>query len=219
MAVTSRKMNDILKLFIKILIFIHNLSYRYIGIFSQILEKGIHPKHRLMKYHLFFVNNINSGDSVLDIGCGNGYLTYDVSKKAKKVVAVDLDRKNIELAKKKCFRQNITYLVGDGTRLNLEEKFDVVVLSNILEHIEDRSGFLSRIYPFVDKFLIRVPMVNRDWLTYYKKELGCNYFLDPTHKIEYTLETFEKEMAEAGLKVKNFSVQFGEIWAVVTKNG
>jgi len=208
-----------LRLFIKISIHIHNFAYRYIGVFSQILEKGIHPKHRLMKYHLFFVNNINSGDRVLDIGCGNGYLTYDISQKAGKVVAMDLDRKNIELAREKFSGENITYIVGDGTKLNLREKFDVVVLSNILEHIDDRSGFLSRIYPFVDKFLIRVPMVNRDWLTYYKKELGCNYLLDPTHKIEYTLETFGEEMAEVGLKIKSCSVQFGEIWAVVVKNG
>lgn len=208
-----------LKIFIKILIYIHNFCYRYIGILAHILEKGIHPKHRLMKYHLFFVNNIDSGDSVLDIGCGNGYLTYDISEKAEKVVAVDLDRKNIELAKKKFFRQNITYLVGDATKLNLKEKFDVVVLSNILEHIEDRHSFLSRIYTLAEKFLIRVPMLNRDWLTYYKKELGCNYLLDPTHKIEYTLETFKKEIDEAGLKVKSYSIQFGEIWAVVGKDG
>jgi len=208
-----------LKLFIKILIYIHNFCYRYIGILAHILEKGIHPKHRLMKYHLFFVNNIDSGDSVLDIGCGNGYLTYDISEKAEKVVAVDLDRKNIELAKKKFFRQNITYVVADATRLNLEEKFDVIVLSNILEHIEDRYSFLSRIYPLADKFLIRVPMLNRDWLTYYKKELGCNYLLDPTHKIEYTLDTFKREVAGAALKVKSYSIQFGEIWAVVMKNG
>lgn len=219
MAVINPRMKDMLKLSIKTLIYIHNFCYRYIGIFAQKLEKSIHPKHRLMKYHLFFVNNINSGDKVLDIGCGNGYLTYDISQKAKKVVAVDLDRKNIELAKKIFFRQNITYLVGDGTRLNLKEKFDVVVLSNILEHIEDRHSFLSRIYALAEKFLIRVPMVNRDWLTYYKKELGCNYLLDPTHKIEYTLETLEKEMAEVGLKVKSWSIQFGETWAVVTKNG
>ena len=208
-----------LKLFVKILIYIHNFCYRYIGILAHILEKGIHPKHRLMKYHLFFVNNIDSGDSVLDIGCGNGYLTYDISEKAKKVVAVDLDRKNIELARKKFFRQNITYLVGDATKLNLKEKFDVVVLSNILEHIEDRHSFLARIYTLAEKFLIRVPMLNRDWLTYYKKELGCNYLLDPTHKIEYTLETFKKEIDEAGLKVKSYSIQFGEIWAAVEKDG
>ncbi len=207
----------IVRILTKTLIYIHNICYKYIGILACVAEGGIHPKHRLMNYHKFFVDNINSKDTVLDIGCGNGCLTCDISKKAKKVIAVDSNSGNIKLAKKKFFRENIEYLVGNAIKLNFEEKFDVVVLSNVLEHIDDRYTFLSRSFHLADKFLIRVPMINRDWLTYYKRELGCKYFLDFTHKIEYTMENFAKELAEAGLKIKSAAIQFGEIWAVVGK--
>jgi hypothetical protein len=58
-------------------------------------------------------------------------------------------------------------------------------------------------------------MINRDWITLYKKELGLDYRLDKRHYVEYTLESFEGELREAGLKIMDYSVQFGEIWAVV----
>jgi len=67
-------------------------------------------------------------------------------------------------------------------------------LSNILEHIENRVKFLNKIKNLAPKILIRVPMINRDWITLYKKELGVEWRLDKTHYIEYTLESFEKEL-------------------------
>ena len=58
-------------------------------------------------------------------------------------------------------------------------------------------------------------MINRDWLTLYKKEIGANWRLDKTHYVEYTLDSFKKELGQSGLKIKSHSVQFGEIWAIV----
>ncbi|HDP70262.1 MAG TPA: class I SAM-dependent methyltransferase, partial [Actinobacteria bacterium] len=98
-----------------------------------------------MNYHKFFVNNIEEGDTVLDIGCGNGALTFDLAKKAKKVVGIDINEKNIEVAKSKYNSANIEYKVGDATKDLDNKKFDAVVLSNILEHIEDREDFLNKI--------------------------------------------------------------------------
>ena len=59
-------------------------------------------------------------------------------------------------------------------------------------------------------------MINRDWITLYKKELGVEYRLDKTHYIEYTLESFKKELEKAELKIQNYSIQFGEIWTIVS---
>ncbi|MCD6317897.1 methyltransferase domain-containing protein [Candidatus Aerophobetes bacterium] len=123
----------------------------------------------------------------------------------------------MQLAKRKFPKDNIKYIHGDATKLNSNEKFDVIVLSNVLEYIEDRVSFLLKMGQLADKFLIRVPMLNRDWLTYYKKEIGYEYRLDPTHKIEYTMESFKEELSKAGLKIDSASIQFGEIWAVVRK--
>ncbi len=204
------------RLLVRLLMRVHNFCYAAISTLAVEVENGIHPKHRIMDYHRFFTDNIRSQDMVLDIGCGNGYLTSSVAKKARSVVAVDLNQDNIETAKRRFHRDNVSYVCGDATRLEFAGEFDVVVLSNVLEHLDNRAAFLSTLSKRATRFLIRVPLINRDWLTYYKRELGVEYRLDLTHRIEYTQESFEKEVAEAGLVVEASSLQFSEIWAVVT---
>jgi len=86
--------NKIYKILVKFALRLHNFSYKLSSRFAIKAEReGLHPKHCLMDYHKFFVDNINSNDIVLDIGCGNGALTYDIAKKAKKVIGIDLNKK------------------------------------------------------------------------------------------------------------------------------
>ena len=94
-------------------------------------------------------------------------------------------------------------------------KFDVVVLSNILEHLNKRSELLRYIMQSFGpkKILIRVPAFDRDWLVPYKKEFGLDWRLDNTHKVEYTEELFRRELKVAGLKIKELSFRWGEIYA------
>lgn len=203
---------------LKLTLRVHSFTYAFAGYFSQKIEKnGLHPKHRIMNYHKFFVDNIEVNDAVLDIGCGNGALTYDIARKARRVVGIDLNKRNIEIAQSRFARENLEFIYGDALTSLPGENFDVVILSNILEHIERRIEFLETLQKRVPKFLIRVPMLNRSWIDLYKKELGLEYRLSQTHFIEYTLETFTEEMSEAGLRVLNYSIQFGEIWAVVIR--
>ena len=107
------------------------------------------------------------------------------------------------------------YIVGDATKDLDMEKFDVIVLSNVLEHIENRISFMKSLKDLASKYLLRVPMFDRDWIPLYKKELGIEWRLDLTHYTEFTKTSFIKEIEEAGYEVENLSVQFGEIWAIV----
>jgi 2-polyprenyl-3-methyl-5-hydroxy-6-metoxy-1,4-benzoquinol methylase len=202
---------------LRMLMRVHNTCYTYISKFAVMAESGIHPKHRLMNYHAFFIDNISADDALLDIGCGNGFLTYDVAAKARSVTAIDTKKENIELARRDFNRNNIKYICGDATQFDFGEKFDAVILSNILEHIENRHAFLLKVKDLASRFLIRVPMVNRDWLTYYKREMGIEHRLDSTHRTEYTMESLKEELGKAGMRIEKASVQFGEIWAVVRK--
>ena len=193
----------------------HSFIYFLIGQLATRSNQGISPKHEIMKYHDFFVENISSEATVLDIGCGNGMVAYDVSQKAKEVIGIDFSSKSIRKAKKTYPRENLRFIIGDATTFKFQKKFDAIILSNVLEHIQKRVDFLKKISGLSSTLLIRVPMINRDWLTLYKTEIGANWRLDKTHYVEYTLDSFKKELRQSGLKIKSHSVQFGEIWAIV----
>lgn len=212
-----KSFNKKLTLFaLKMILRTHSFTYRLAGSLAHKVEKdGLHPKHRIMNYHKFFVDNVTENDTVLDIGCGNGALTYDVAMKAKKVVGIDLSESNISIAKRMYSRENIEFICGDALTDLPNEQFDVIILSNVLEHIDKRVEFLMSAKKLASKFLIRVPMLNRSWIDLYKKELGLEYRLDKTHFVEYTFEGFKEELGKAELRVLNYSIQFGEIWTVV----
>ena len=210
-------MKKLIKIQNKLLLNLHNYLYNRISWLSIKINQGIHPKHRIMDFHKFFVDNIEDNSTVLDIGCGNGAVDFEVAQKAKKVVGVDISKKSILYAKKYFSRNNIQYIHGDALEYQINEKFDFIILSNVLEHIQYRISFLKRIKTFGRYFLIRVPMINRSWLALYKKELGVEYRLDKSHYIEYTYESFTRELESVGLKVLSHSIQFGEIWAKISK--
>ncbi|MCK4822440.1 class I SAM-dependent methyltransferase, partial [bacterium] len=177
-----RSLSNRLTLFtLKIILRAHSFTYSWAGRLSTKVEgSGLHPKHRIMNYHQFFVDNVGENDTVLDIGCGNGALTYDVAQKAKKVVGIDLNEQNITSARNKFPRENIEYIHGNALTDLPNEKFDVIILSNVLEHIDKRVEFLTSLKKLAPIFLIRVPMLNRSWIDVYKKELGLEYRLDKT---------------------------------------
>jgi 2-polyprenyl-3-methyl-5-hydroxy-6-metoxy-1,4-benzoquinol methylase len=193
-----------------------NWAYAGLGVYAAALEGGIHPKHRLMNYHRFFLDAVEPKDRVLDVGCGNGLVARDIAQKAKHVVGIDKNRGIINKARDRCKdSENITFICADATTYQFSESFDKMIFSNVLEHIEDRVQFLVKMKELAPVLLIRVPMINRDWVTFYKRELGLDYRLDPTYYTEYTVESFQRELSKAGLEIEHYSVQFGEIWARV----
>lgn len=180
---------------------------------------GVHTKHRHMRYHDFFVGRIQPGEKVLDIGCGIGALTYDVAEKAEaNVMGIDINPDNIVQARQRHGHPRIQYSVGDVLQAIPEGKYDVIILSNVLEHLPERPAFLLEIQRVThpSRILIRVPLFERDWRVPLKRELGVEWRLDPTHETEYTLESFTEEMAEAGLTINHQEVRWGEIWAQVS---
>lgn len=208
-------MKSLYKICLMLALQLHSFSYKLISFLAIKYEGGLHPKHRLIGYHEFFTGNIAPTDRVLDIGCGNGSLAQDVARHAQRVLGVDIDPNNIEKAKRTHPAANLEYRIADATKDLSNETFDVIIMSNVLEHIEHRVEFLRSIRPLAKKFLFRVPMIDREWVTLYKKELGLDWRLDTTHFTEYTFAQFKSEFEQAGYHIDHHSVQFGEIWAVI----
>jgi SAM-dependent methyltransferase len=200
------------------LLILDNWLYYLQGQTAIAYGNGLHPKHRLTGYHDFFTNRIQPEERVLDVGCGIGYLAFDVAEKTGAfVLGVDINPDNISQALDHFSHPNIRYQVGDIQKFLPEEHFDVIILSNVLEHLPDRPKFLRRMQTNFgpSKLLIRVPLFERDWRVPLKRELGIDWRLDPTHEIEYTPESFNAELVQAGMEVIYKEIRWGEIWAEV----
>jgi 2-polyprenyl-3-methyl-5-hydroxy-6-metoxy-1,4-benzoquinol methylase len=183
-------------------------------------DDGVHVKHRLMHYHDFFVERLRAGERVLDIGCGYGAVAFSMASRAHaQVVGVDLNAQNIASARARFQHPNLTFIHGDASTDLPAESFETIVISNVLEHIEHRVEFLRQAQIQIQprRWLIRVPMINRDWEVFMRQELGMYYYSDPTHCTEYTRQSFAEEMAQAGLTITHLQINWGEIWAEATR--
>lgn len=210
---------------------LHNITYSLSGMYANILNNGVHPKLGIIKYHNWFLDHIQKDWNLLDIGANTGSLSYHLSQKAKQVYAIEMVKKLVKTARKTNSNQNIEYINADATLFDYSAlgKIDAVVLSNVLEHIEDRVGFLNQIIERVHwagdiRFLIRVPCLERDWITLYKKQMGVEWRLDSTHYTEYSIDAFTDEIEKSGLSIESTQIRFGEIYSVCTsksirKNG
>lgn len=209
------------KLFLKPMLNLHSKAYHYSGVLASFKGGGIHPKHHIMKYKEWFLENIEKDWVILDVGCNTGMMPEVMSTKANFVYGIEINCKLIEEAKRKRQRENIEFICADATTFDYTplQAIDCVTLSNVLEHIEHRVDFLIKLIKQIKwkdrkRFLIRVPMIDREWIVVYKKELGMEYRLDKTHYIEYTYEEFKKELSGAGVKILKYHVRWGEIYAV-----
>lgn len=209
------------KLFLTFLLKVDKYLYFIIGQYASLYYDGKHPKHDIIKYEDWFISNLRRDWNVVDVGSNSGYMAYKISKSVKNITGIEIDQKlynkSIQLES-----ENLKFINADATTFNYAnlEKIHCVTLSNVLEHIEQRVVFLKSLLDKVNwkqkpLFLIRVPMIDRHWVVLLKKNLGVDYRLDETHFIEYTKETFYEEIKQANLKVVQFDVRWGEIYAVV----
>ncbi len=209
------------KVLLKPLLKLHSFSYSFSGMYASILNNGVHPKHRIMKYKEWFVDNIEKEWVVLDVGCNSGMMPEVMCKQANFIYGIEIVKKLIDEAKMHRQKKNIEYIYADATSYNYSncKPIDCVTMSNVLEHIENRVDFLKKLITQINwngkkRFLIRVPMIDREWIAVYKKELGIEYRLDGTHYIEYTFDIFKKELSEASIIIRAYEIKFGEIYAI-----
>jgi SAM-dependent methyltransferase len=179
-------------------------------------DEGVHAKHRLIAYHDFFVARVQPGERVLDVGCGKGELAHDLVQRAHaEVVGIDVNTAYLAFARERFRHPNLRFVEADALTWRPDGRFDVVVLSNVLEHIAERPALLRALRESTgaQRFLIRVPVEERDWLVPLRRELGLPHTSDPTHEIEYDEERFRAELEAAGLDVRELLLRWSEIWA------
>jgi len=96
----------------------------------------------LGKYIIKKTFELAQGPKVLDVACGNGSLTKLMADHYPIVVGVDGSKEKIKLARKNAPKAK--FYVSMFEDFDLDERFNSLVMINILEHVEDPVVFLKK---------------------------------------------------------------------------
>jgi 2-polyprenyl-6-hydroxyphenyl methylase/3-demethylubiquinone-9 3-methyltransferase len=124
--------------------------------------------------------NYLQGLSVLDIGCGGGLISEPISRLGAKVTGIDASEKNINVAKlhSKKSGLNINYINTPPENLEAEEKFDIILNLEIVEHVDNVNLYINSCYKLLKKNgLMFTATINRSLISYIKAIIGAEYVL------------------------------------------
>ncbi len=89
-------------------------------------------------------------DRVLDVGCGDGFLSAKLAEAGCQVVALDADAEVLERAKQRWPESQIDWLHADLMTAELPlDSFDVVLSNAALHHLPDLGEALTRMSALV----------------------------------------------------------------------
>ena len=169
---------------------------------------------------IFQTKDLIKGKKVLDLGCGAGRLSLFAAKYAKEVFGIDYIEKAIDYANKFAGitkSENVTFQVGD-LDLFKNKKFDVILISDVLQHVDDPLKTLKQCNKILKQngiVIISIPNFNNFrghvWLTL---QSMFNLPMSLTDTFQITSEEMEKLSKKAKLKpIKTIGYSFEWGWS------
>jgi 2-polyprenyl-6-hydroxyphenyl methylase/3-demethylubiquinone-9 3-methyltransferase len=121
------------------------------------------------------------GLSLLDVGCGAGLASEAFARFGATVTGVDAAGKALEAARAHASRSNLAINYQDGTPEGLAARgarFDAVVALEVIEHVNDRRGFLESLVALTKPSgQVFVSTLNRTALSWLTAKMGAEYVL------------------------------------------
>jgi len=156
--------------------------------------------------HTYALDTVRAGATVLDIGCGQGYVAEEMAKVAARVVGVD-----------QYIRESTNPKI-EFRRFNLEEddipvsvaEFDQVFMLDVIEHLRDPEVFMERLRaaaankrPEIILTTANVAfIVTRLTLFLGQFNYGRKGILDRTHTRLFTFNSLRELFEQTGFKIE-----------------
>lgn len=97
---------------------------------------------------------------LLDVGCGLGWVVAEAENRGFSAIGIDQAKPYINTGKKYL---KLNLILSDLEHFQTEEKFDVVVLKHVLEHVKNADKFLQKAHQLLNKkglLLIACPNID-----------------------------------------------------------
>ena len=144
----------------------------------------------------------------LEIGCGTGKNTEWLLEKSDHVTAVDISPEMIAKAKKKIRSKKINFILADINKKwsFVNEKFDLISFSLVLEHIED----LDHIFCETSKALSKESLVYIGELHPFKQYTGTKARFETDEGIQ-TVACFDHNISDFIHSAKKNGLIFSDV--------
>jgi SAM-dependent methyltransferase len=113
---------------------------------------------------------------ILDAGCGTGHLSRWLYSQGACVIGIDISNEMILIAKK--YSDNIHYIVGDITNIDLNDEFDAIILNNTIQDIPNFSLAISNCKKMLSKSGKLVIIIRHPCFYSTNPELGWELVLE-----------------------------------------
>ncbi|MFZ1808148.1 MAG: class I SAM-dependent methyltransferase [Cyclobacteriaceae bacterium] len=169
----------------------------------------------------FLKSKLHPDFCVLDLGCNTGDLSYLLSTQTKRVVGIDFNRELIVKARQSFAQNNLEFIHGEAMAYLYKntQRFEVLVLSHILEHLDTPGSFLIDFKKYFTFIYIEVPDFERTPLNNYRQELNSTLiYSDSDHIWEFDRIGIIDIINEGGLEILDKEYRHGvqKYWCKVT---
>lgn len=114
----------------------------------------------------WILSNVQKKDMVLDIGCSQGIIALLAAEKGANVLGIDVESVSVEFAKNLVqekfshVNNRIEFKVADFLNFESTQKYDVVIATEVIEHLHKPEIFLNKIKKHLQsngKIILTVP--------------------------------------------------------------
>ncbi|WP_299271002.1 class I SAM-dependent methyltransferase [uncultured Psychrosphaera sp.] len=157
-----------------------------------------------------FIPYLKLPGNMLELGCYEGRFTERLAKHFNDISCVEASSKAIDVAKIKT--PHARFYLGTFEQVQLDKKYENIVMTHVLEHVDDPVAILKRVNDewLTDDgyFFLVCPNANAPSRQIAVKMgiISHNSAVTPAeeehgHRITYSLDTLEKDATKAGLEV------------------